>query len=339
MRRLSLLALALFLTLPGSAVAQNESGPAYGLANGCYALQSAADNRFVSKAADGSYRLTASQGEAEKFRFQATRLGQFLLYGAAKDFVSGGDSGVASASAPDGTADWKVVGNAGNHRFTLPDAGGRALGVDGDRLVTVEGQGAEFLLPAAEGCAVYPEVEINATGQTARSPNPFGEVRGTIDAHMHMMAFEFLGGSAHCGRPWHPYGAPYARVDCPDHATGVAPLETALKGKERHDPIGWPTFKDWPDNKSLTHESSYYKWVERAWMGGLRVFVNLLVDNAVLCEVYPLKRNSCNEMDGVRLQAKRLRELEDYIDAQNGGPGRGWFRIVTDPFQARRVIN
>ena len=74
-------------------------------------------------------------------------------------------------------------------------------------------------------------------------------------------------------------------------------------------------------------------------MGGLRVYVNLLVDYAVLCEVYPLKRNSCNEMDSVRLQARRIRELEGYIDAQNGGPGKGWLRIVRDPFEARRVIN
>ena len=34
-----------------------------------------------------------------------------------------------------------------------------------------------------------------------------------------------------------------------------------------------------------------------------------------------------------------MHELQDYIDAQNGGPGKGWFRIVTDPFQARQVIN
>src|SRR3712207_7572972 len=47
-------------------------------------------------------------------------------------------------------------------------------------------------------------------------------------------------------------------------------------------------------------------------------------------EVYPLKKNSCNEMDGVRLQAQRLHELERYIDAQSGGPGEGWFRIVKD---------
>ena len=69
------------------------------------------------------------------------------------------------------------------------------------------------------------------------------------------------------------------------------------------------------------------------------MMVNLLVDNEVLCTLYPLKQNSCNEMDGVRLQAKRLRELQDYVDAQNGGPGKGWFRLVTSPAQARRVIN
>ena len=30
--------------------------------------------------------------------------------------------------------------------------------------------------------------------------------------------------------------------------------------------------------------------------------------------------------------------MQDYIDAQSGGRGKGWFRIVTNPSQARRVI-
>ena len=30
-----------------------------------------------------------------------------------------------------------------------------------------------------------------------------------------------------------------------------------------------------------------------------------------------------------------MHELEDYIDAQNGGPGKGWYRIVDDPVEAR----
>ena len=74
-------------------------------------------------------------------------------------------------------------------------------------------------------------------------------------------------------------------------------------------------------------------------MGGLRVFVNLFVENRQLCELYPLKQNNCDEMTSVRLQNRDLEALEDYIDAQNGGPGKGWFRIVKDPFEARRVIN
>ena len=44
-------------------------------------------------------------------------------------------------------------------------------------------------------------------------------------------------------------------------------------------------------------------------------------------------------MSSVHVQSSDLYALQNYIDAQSGGPGKGWFRIVTDPFQARRVIN
>ena len=161
-------------------------------------------------------------------------------------------------------------------------------------------------------------------------------VRGLIDGHMHMMAFEFLGGRVHCGRPWHPYGVALRAGRLPRplpqrRRRGRPRTSSPTATPRTHDPVGWPTFKDWPRYASLTHEQSYYRWLERSWRAGQRVFVNLLVDNAVLCELYPLKKNSCNEMDGVRLQARRIHELQDYIDAQNGGPGKGWFRIVTSP--------
>ena len=44
-------------------------------------------------------------------------------------------------------------------------------------------------------------------------------------------------------------------------------------------------------------------------------------------------------MDSIRLQAHDMYEMQDYIDAQFGGPGKGFYRIVTNPFQARQVIN
>ncbi len=164
------------------------------------------------------------------------------------------------------------------------------------------------------------------------------------DMHNHVSAYEFLGGRAHCGKPWDAYGVAYALVDCPDHYPNGAGaiLENLFYGNpaRTHDPVGWPTFKSWPAYDSLTHEQTYYRWIERAWMGGERLMVNNLVENGVLCRIYPLGHDtSCDEMDAVRLQAKRMYELQDYIDAQAGGPGKGFFRIVTDPFQARRVIN
>ncbi|MDQ3729380.1 MAG: hypothetical protein M3355_07285, partial [Actinomycetota bacterium] len=176
----------------------------------------------------------------------------------------------------------------------------------------------------------------------------YGEVEGTMDGHMHMMAFEFLGGHVHCGEPWNKFGAPYALKDCEDHEPNgcSAVLETGLGGDPCHDTGGWPDFKGWPDEHSLTHESSYYRWLERAYLSGLRLFVNLNVENRVLCEVYPdmsvvqgEPKSNCDEMDSVRREIKRLEQLEDYIDAQEGGPGKGWFRIVKSPFEARKVIN
>jgi microsomal dipeptidase-like Zn-dependent dipeptidase len=257
--------------------------------------------------------------------------------------VGRGDS-VVAADAPSELADWTVTEiTRGEFSFTLPVLG-RALGVGstGD-LTTIDNTDSGFRPRLTSGCAEFPEIEVNIDGPVTGGESEFQEVRGFLDAHLHMMAFEFLGGRARCGRPWHPYGVTYALVDCPDHEPGGqgAVLEQILSKHEGegHNTDGWPTFEGWPKHYSLTHEQVYYKWLERAWRGGLRMFVNLLVDNNQLCKIYPFKRNSCNEMDGVRLQAKRIRELERYIDAQNGGPGEGWFRIVKDPFEARQVIN
>ena len=324
----------------------------YAMAGGCYALQ-APNDRWVVRDGAGFAASATHIGAAEPFHFQATDLGKYLLFGSEHDFVArapGGPLGlvgpdqVESADAPGQEADWTVAGRGATYRFTLGSTGqGLAVG-DAGALVTAT-SGDRFALRRTEGCATWPEVEVNVSGRTFRGASDIQEVRGYLDAHTHGMAFEFLGGEVHCGRPWHPYGVQQALVDCEDHQVADgngAVLENVLRSGQpvgSHDPVGWPTFKDWPAPDSLTHEGTYYKWMERAYRGGLRLFVNLLVENNKLCQLYPLKRNSCDEMTSIRLQAERMRELERYIDAQAGGPGEGWYRIVTDPFQARRVIN
>ncbi|MCW2544655.1 MAG: hypothetical protein JWM40_2207 [Frankiales bacterium] len=208
----------------------------------------------------------------------------------------------------------------------------------------ITSKAAQFELVKTAGCASWPTAPIGVTGPVLKGATSFSATRGYEEAHMHMMAFEFIGGRAHCGRPWHPYGIAYALVDCPDHSPGGygAALEDLVSGHtpgQGHDTVGWPSFGYWPRYDSLTHEQAYYQWVERAWRGGLRLFTNLLVDNGQLCQVYPFKKHDCDEMNTVRLEAKRIRQLERYIDAQAGGPGRGFFRIITDPVQARAVAN
>jgi microsomal dipeptidase-like Zn-dependent dipeptidase len=203
--------------------------------------------------------------------------------------------------------------------------------------------GALLALALSASSAAAAEIELNASGSPWRGASPYAEVEGTIDAHNHVTAYEFLGGDAHCGEPWNPRGPAAALVDCPDHYPNGAGavLENALYGNplRTHDPIGWPTFKDWPAPPSQTHEQTYYRWIERAYLGGVRIMVNDLVENVALCQIYPIKHNSCDDMDSVRLQYRRIQELEAYVDARSGGPGQGWFRIVRDPFEARRVVN
>jgi hypothetical protein len=260
--------------------------------------------------------------------------------------ATGRGASVVAADAPSNLADWEID-DAGDGGFSLvlPETG-QALATDdqGELILVTTEAASPFAFELTDGCASFPEIEINVDGPVLGGETAFQEVRGFVDAHLHMMAFEFIGGRVRCGRPWHRFGVAAALVDCPDHEPGGhgAVLEAVLSGGDPvtgHNTDGWPTFEGWPRPGSLTHEQVYYKWLERAWRGGLRMFTNLLVDNGQLCKIYPYKRNSCNEMDGVRLQAQRIRELERYIDAQSGGPGEGWFRIVTDPFEARRVIN
>ncbi len=314
----------------------------YAMAGGCYALQSKSNSKWVARAGSGYTASGATISEAEPFHFQATDLGTYLLYGKPASFLSSGGSAIKPAAKPSAASDWTVqrVGTA--FTFTQPTLA-KAVNVDAAGKL-INGGASTFALKTTTGCEAWPEVDVNVTGNPFGGKTTYQEVRGYVDAHTHGMAFEFLGGQAHCGRPWHPYGVTAALVDCPDHTlTGGsgAVLENFTKGGtiEPHDTIGWPTFKDWPAPDSLTHEGTYYKWLERSWRGGQRIFVNLLVENNQLCMIYPLKRNSCDDMASIRLQASDMRKLERYIDAQNGGPGKGWYRIVTDPFQARKVIN
>lgn len=194
-------------------------------------------------------------------------------------------------------------------------------------------------------CTAFPEAQNNADGETFKGTTDDGRVLGMADTHVHVAATTFLA-NAKSGAPFHRFGVTHAVGDC---AAVHGPLGAkdavgaALGGDvDGHQTAGWPTFTDWPAAGALTHESIYWKWMERAWLGGLRLIVNDVVENGTLCE---LQRNAsgdlgrnCNEMQSARNQIGTLYAMQDYIDAQHGGRGQGWWRVVLSPAEARAVI-
>lgn len=309
----------------------------------CVALR-APSGKFVVRNALGGYQATGA-GPTQPFRLQGTGTATYLLYGTNRDFVGTGLGalGVLAARAAGPSTDW---------RFTASGDGVTITSVSADRQLAADplfatlalrATGTRFTPVPAPGCAAAPEADVNVAGTPFAGTTPDGAVRGVADLHNHLTAYEFIGGDIHCGQPFSRYGITDALVDCPDHEpNGLGAWWENLAGggypSFTHDTTGWPTFTDWPKHNSWTHEGTYYRWVERAWRGGLRVFTNLFVNNQALCEIYPIKHNSCDDMESIRLQARGIQQLEAFVDAQYGGPGRGWFRIVRDAAEARSVI-
>jgi hypothetical protein len=356
----------------------------YAVAGGCYTIEAPGQGYLTDNDGTWSVSTEATAAEPFHFQptrlgeyLLATNEGRDTAHEGAEWDVRGylaadttagllPSDGLRKADAPDEDAEWrlsaagaepdaKARGNRGQaYLLSLPVRGAALTVLDGALSL---GEGSPLVLrhvadddpddgdANGTACASWPEIDTDTVGRPAPAKDRNGRVQGFFEAHVHGMAFEFLGGELRCGRPWHKYGVEYALGSCDDEKNPVnGILEVPLGGNDpfyaqSYDPQGWPTFTSWPQNRTLTHEQYYWRWLERAYLGGLRLTTNLLVDNEALCKAYPVKRNSCNEMDGVRLQAQRLFELQDYVDAQYGGPGEGWLRIVTSPAQARQVIN
>ncbi|HUS24027.1 MAG TPA: peptidase M19, partial [Candidatus Binatia bacterium] len=95
------------------------------------------------------------------------------------------------------------------------------------------------------------------------------------------------------------------------------------------------------------HQQMYYKWVERAYKAGLRTMTIHGTNIEALCNVAvqtggnkdpDVMDEDCVDMSVGEKQIDYVHAIQDYIDAQEGGPGKGWFRIVMSPAEARDVI-
>ncbi len=283
--------------------------------------------------AGGCYTATDASGAkvAEQVRMKATALGRYMLFTKDAKFLSASEAGkLEPAAAPSPAADF-ALGDAAAETFTLtPQSTKQAV--------------ATVAFTKAEGCKEFPEADLNATGTPSKGATEFGRVGGVLEAHMHWMAYDYFGGRFRCGQPWHEYGIEAALPDCADREGPqgtAANFQNVLNYGNPAEPHSTENYPGFPNQSkdNLSYEGMYYRWVERVWMSGLRLMVMGVNENRVLCEMTPSAVKSCNEMDSMRRGFKAIRVLEDYVDAQAGGPGKGFFQVVTDPFEARRVAN
>jgi microsomal dipeptidase-like Zn-dependent dipeptidase len=226
-------------------------------------------------------------------------------------------------------------------------------------------------------CSVMESIAEPDPGQTSVETATCS-MRGYADIHLHLFGDLAHGGGVLAGAAYDPAGGingalqndfgTYADlVDnrgasppltnaipylCPSFLPGCGPAlwhgnhdvfaDSAGAGTKDGSPsnLGAPLFNGWPRWTSTTHQQAYYKWLERAWRGGLRLTVMLAVQNEAMCRLSNHRRDvdCADSMAGIDLQLAEARRFETFIDGQAGGAGLGWFRIVGTPAEARRAI-
>lgn len=353
-----------------------RAGSIYAFANGCYAVEGA--SAFLSRGQSENFEFSASTVEsATPFFLKPSGLGTYLFYDESAGYlVSDGVSLLreitleSDITKVDDTfqseAEWELQETAEDpqHFHLRHRKSGLYLTETG---VADVSQAASIALSQSSGCAEFPEERTYTDGSIQKTRFDDGAVFGFADMHEHMLAnFAFGGGGIFHGAPFHPLGVQHALGSCAkfhgfegrrdifgygfdrgsdiDFDVFIGALISGRLPTFNHHTEGYPEFTTWPSaHDSSTHQTMYYKWLERAYLGGLRLFVQHATTNQVICDLlgnggYQPIRYSCNDMVAVDREIDEAYHMQDYIDAQEGGPGEGWFRIVTTPAQAREVI-
>jgi len=339
------------------------------------------DTRWLTRSADGAaFAFTARDlDSASRFFLKAADLGTYLFYDEEGRYLVSEEEGqlereeelLSDILLVDDSyvspAEWELEVSAHDaERFQLRHRkSGHYLTRTG-LTADADAAGVIALYPVND-CREFPELTLDAEGEVTPRTFDDGSLFGIVDTHSHLLTnFGFGGGGIFHGAPFHRLGVEHALPDCTpfhgregradlmgygydqgDDVDTEALLVAAISGRLRefnHHTEGYPAFTDWPSaHDSSTHQTQYYRWLERAYMGGLRLIVQHATTNHVICELVtgteaqPV-RYSCNDMVAVDREIAEAYAMERYIDAQEGGAGEGWFRIVTSPAEAREVI-
>ena len=357
-----------------------QNGNVYQFANQCYLIYVSESDSYLSKT-DKNYALSRDTSSATKFYMRPAALGVYLLFDQDKQYLIAEGPRLHYVSKLESEmildipekdylitpAEWELQPTKNTREFYLKN-------MKENTWLAKDGLNSDFRLAAAisfrptKGCAHFPESEVGAAGEVTKTLHDNGMLWGFADAHEHSGANHGFGGKIFHGASFHKLGIEHALADCEKHhgengskdlmsvtyksgSGNVAPdsfggnlYNHLVKDEADHLTDGYPKLSEWNTHEAPTHQSLYYRWIERAYLGGMRVMVEYMESTEVVCEAYKnllpgdSESKSCNEMVHVDHQLIKIRELQDYVDAQSGGPGKGWFRIVYSPEEARDIV-
>jgi hypothetical protein len=357
--------------LPGASAGDSGKGPAprtqFDLANRCFVMKPAGAKTYIAYSGEG-YVASGTLDEAIRFYMKPTDLGSYMLYGQDRGLLSVAVGTlptdaptVARGEEPGPSADWAFAADKGIYSIrTL--SGEQALALAEDGVVVLAEAATPFKFEPASGCTEFPEMPTGIAGKAFKQ-DAGKPVIGFAEVHAHMaMGSEMSDGSGNVGpsaggvmygHAVNRYGVGKALENCsgPHGENGaMSPEWLILDGGSsppEHDTVGWPTFIAWPQRDSQLHQQMYWRWVERAYLAGLRVMTVHGTNIEALCDIAKntgndkdadLQDTDCTDMGVGVKQVEYLYDMEQYIDAQEGGPGKGWFRIARDPAEARQFI-
>lgn len=170
---------------------------------------------------------------------------------------------------------------------------------------------------------------------------------GLADTHVHLSAHLAFGGFGVFGRPYDDTAALTDENRMARALDGCARLSDHGPGgllrslEVFHDNSGYPQFQGWPRHTTLAHQQCYVDWLRRAYDGGLRLAVNLAVNNEFLgqrmTELFG-KRLPYTDQWAIDQQLEDMSRLVAFVDGQSGGEGLGWIKIVRTPGEARQAV-
>ena len=168
---------------------------------------------------------------------------------------------------------------------------------------------------------------------------PTAPLWGIADLHAHLMTHLAFGGRAFWGEPYDPEhpgeeGMERALASCEPIHGGLFEVNPELGHPAGG---GWPEFIIWPRFSTLVHQQAYIDWIYRAYQGGLRLITCLAVNNELLATKSDPNLPT-DDKSTIERQVVAMKKMAAFVEAQGGGPGKGWLQIAYSPEEARQII-